>query len=105
VIFGRLTWSTLQWMGRLYILTDLRILRLAGVFTVDAYECPLRRIARTRIVRTSRERIVGVGSIEIIPQDEERAIDTWQTVARPKEVHETIVAAINRAKQHPFCDE
>jgi hypothetical protein len=105
LIFGRLTWATLQWMGRLYVLTDMRILRLSGVFTIDAYECPLRRIARTRIVRTSRERVVGVGSIEIIPQDEERAIDTWQIVARPKEVHETIVAAINRAKQHPFCDK
>src|SRR5438876_9252886 len=27
LIVGRLTWAILQWMGRLYILTDMRIIR------------------------------------------------------------------------------
>src|SRR5207249_6175706 len=28
VLAGRVMWAVLQWMGRLYVLTDLRILRL-----------------------------------------------------------------------------
>jgi hypothetical protein len=98
-ISARLIWATLQWMGRLYILTDMRILSLWGVFNIEVFDCPLRKIARTRLVRPTLERLVGVGSIEIIPQDESSAFGLWQTVARPRQVREQIIATINRAKQ------
>ena len=39
LIAGRVMWSTLQWMGRYYILTDLRILRVGGVFRVEIFAC------------------------------------------------------------------
>jgi hypothetical protein len=103
VLAGRLMWAVLQWIGRLYILTDLRILRLSGIFAVDIFGCPLRKVARARILYTMRERLFGLGSIEIVPSDEEYPIDQWQMVARPKEVHQQIVATINRAKQGMGC--
>jgi hypothetical protein len=96
---GRLMWSVLQWMSRLYILTDLRIIRLSGVFQLEIFDCPLRKVARTRILRTMREQICRLGSIEIIPSDERLPIGTWQMVSRPILVNEQIVAAVNRAKQ------
>jgi hypothetical protein len=99
VIVIRLMWATLQWMGRLYILTDMRILSLSGVFNVEVFDCPLRKVARTRLVRGLQDRVVAVGSVEIIPQDESYPFGLWQTVARPRQVHEQIVATINRAKQ------
>jgi hypothetical protein len=103
LIAGRVMWATLQWMGRLYLLTDLRILRLGGVFRIDIVACPLRKVARTRLTRTMRERLLHLGSIEILPQtdtDESLPDFAWQTIARPVQVQEQIVAAINRAK-HP----
>jgi len=103
VLSGRVMWGVLQWMGRLYILTDMRIVRLSGVFSVEIFDCPLRKVARTRLVRTMRERLTGVGTIEIIPSDEELPISYWNIVARPANVQEQIVAAINRAKQPPGC--
>ena len=99
VIVGRLLWATLQWMGRLYILTDMRILSLSGVFNVEVFDCPLRKIARTRLVRGLQDRMVGVGSIEIIPTDESYPFGLWHTVGRPKDVHARIQATISRAKQ------
>jgi hypothetical protein len=99
MIAGRLVWATMQWMSRLYILTDLRILSLWGVFNIEVFDCPLRKVARTRLVRHFLDRLVAVGSIEIIPQDESSAFGLWQTIARPKLVREQIVATINRAKQ------
>jgi hypothetical protein len=92
-------WAILQWMGRLYILTDLRVLRISGVFSVEIFDCPLRKVVRARIVSVSRERFVGVGSIEIIPSDETMPTAIWQTIAKPAEVYERLQAAINRAKQ------
>jgi len=98
-ISARLMWATLQWMSRLYILTDLRVLSVSGVFTVDIFDCPLRKIARTRVIRSWPERLVSVGSIEIIPQDDSLPFGLWQTIAQPSIVHEQMVATINRAKQ------
>jgi hypothetical protein len=99
LIAGRLMWGVLQWMGRLYVLTDLRIVRLAGVFAVDIFDCPLRKVARTRLIYTTRERVLGVGSIEIIPQDEEQPAGVWQTIAKPRHVHQQVLATIRRARQ------
>jgi hypothetical protein len=99
VIIGRLMWAVLQWMGRIYILTDQRVLRITGVFTVDLFDCPLRKVVRTRIVSSSPEKLVAVGSIEIIPSDEAMPSAVWQTIARPKEIHQRLQAAITRAKQ------
>jgi hypothetical protein len=99
IIIGRLMWAVLQWMGRIYILTDQRVLRITGVFTVDIFDCPLRKVVRTRIVSASRERLVGVGSIEIIPSDEAMPSAIWQTIPRPMEIHQRLQAAVARAKQ------
>jgi len=99
LITARVAWAILHWMGRLYLLTDLRILRLSGVFTTEIFDCPLRKVARTRLVPTFRERLLGLGSIEIIPSDDQRPCSTWQTIARPAHVHEQIQRAIARAKQ------
>jgi hypothetical protein len=96
---GRIMFAVLQWMGRVYILTDLRILRLSGVFRLDLYACPLRKVARTRVVYTPKERILGLGSIEIFPGDESIPDGVWYMIARPRRIHEQVVAAINRAKQ------
>ena len=97
-IAGRVMGSVLNWMGRLYILTDQRIVRLSGVFNVEIFDCPLRKVSRTRMVGTFRERLLRLGSIEIVPQDEDRPWGVWQTLARPQRVNERISAAIRRAK-------
>jgi hypothetical protein len=98
-IAGRLMWAVLQWMGRLYILTDQRVLRITGVFSVEIFDCPLRKVVRARLVSPPREKLVGIGSIEIIPSDETLPAAVWQTIAKPKEILERVRAAINRAKQ------
>ncbi len=97
VLAGRLMWAALQWMGRLYVLTDLRLLTVSGVLRAEVADCPLRKVARTRLLRSTVDRVLGIGSIEIIPQDPDAPCALWQQVARPVEVREQIVATLNRA--------
>src|SRR5438874_7139734 len=99
LIAGRLMFAILQWTGRLYVLTDLRIARISGVFNVNIFDCPLRKVARTRLISPQREKLLGVGTIEIIPSDESLPVASWRTIARPHRVHEVITATVNRAKQ------
>jgi hypothetical protein len=98
LVAGRIMWAVLQWMGRMYVLTDMRVIRLAGVFKLEIFDCALRKIARTQITSTLKERLCGTGSIEITPADETCPAGVWQTIRRPREVHELIVATINKAK-------
>src|ERR1051325_2198278 len=100
LIAGRLMWAILQWMGRLYILTDLRIIRVSGVLNVQVFDCPLRKVARTLLEISFKERLVRIGSIIIIPQDENLPISTWRMIPRPRQTHETIIATINKAKHN-----
>jgi hypothetical protein len=97
-IAGRIMWSVLNWMGRLYILTDQRIVRVSGVFNIEIFDCPLRKVGRTRMVSSFRERLLRLGSIEIVPLDECRSCGVWNTITRPQRVNEQINAAIRRAK-------
>lgn len=98
-LFGRLGWAALNWMGRLYILTDQRIVSISGILSGDVFNCLLRKVARVRLVYTFKERLFGLGTIEIIPMDEAVAIHAWQTVANARAVHKQIIATMNRAKQ------
>jgi len=43
LVAARLMWAIQQWTARLYVLTDMRILRIAGVFNVSIFDCPLRK--------------------------------------------------------------
>ena len=103
LVAGRVMYAVLQWMGRLYVLTDQRVIRMAGVFSVDLYDCPLRNIARTELTASIKERACRIGSIEIYPKytdgaDDGYCVGSWQTIPRPVDVHEQIVAAIRRAQ-------
>ncbi len=98
-ISARLVWATLQWFSRLYILTDMRLVSIAGVFQMQIFDCPLRKVVRTRVTRTDSERLTATGSIEIVPQDETSPFGEWKTIAHPVQIHDQIVAAINKAKQ------
>ena len=99
LMMGRLMWATLQWMGKLYVLTDMRIVAIKGVFTLEVFDCPLRKVARTQLDRTFKEQVCRVGSIMIVPQDEQMPFGAWQMVANPRRVHDFIKATIARAKQ------
>jgi hypothetical protein len=99
LIAGRVMWAVLHWMGRLYVLTDQRIIRLAGIFTVDLYDCPLRKVSRTQITHSIKEKLCRLGSIEVHPKEapDGLPVGIWQTISKPIQVHEQIVAAMRRS--------
>lgn len=98
VAAGRLMWATLQWVNRLYVLTDQRVLRLSGVFTIEVFECPLRRVGQTRVLVGLRERFLRLGSVEIQPADQDKAAALWQTIRKPREMNELLSQAVAKAK-------
>lgn len=101
LVAARLMWSALQWMGRYYLITNLRLIRLSGVFDFQTPAIPLRKVSAVRLYRTMSERLTGKGSIEITSGDHPMML--WQTVSTPKRVCDQVHAAVNKAQSNGHC--
>ena len=97
LVAGRVMWATVQWMGRYYILTDLRVLRVSGIFAIDIQACALRKVQGVNFYSYIGERLLGAGCIETGGPEGKMV---WQTVARPRAVHRMVAAAVARAQSN-----
>ncbi len=95
----RLAWTTLQWVSRLYVLTNRRVMRIRGIFNVDIFECELHRIQNTYLRLTWYERLLRLGTIDIATAGTGLIESTWYNVSRPLDVHEELRRAIARARR------
>lgn len=94
----RVGFALLQWVARLYVLTNRRVLRLRGILNIDLFECPLTRIQNTCLTLAWYERLVGLGSIAFATAGTGTFEASWTNVNHPLEVHERIRAAVHRAR-------
>ncbi|MBI4581041.1 MAG: PH domain-containing protein [Planctomycetes bacterium] len=96
---ARLGFALLQWVSRLYVLTNRRIMRLRGIFNVDLFECQLAKIQNTYLTLAWYERVTGLGSISFATAGTGGIEATWANVNNPLELHERVRSAIQRAQR------
>ena len=60
---ARVGFALLQWVSRLYVLTNRRIMRLRGILNIDLFECQLTKIQNTYLTLAWYERLTGLGTI------------------------------------------
>ncbi|MEX0777626.1 MAG: PH domain-containing protein [Phycisphaeraceae bacterium] len=92
----RLFWQFLEWLSRVYVLTDRRIIRVRGVLRVHVFECPLKQVQHTTAIYSVPERLVGLGTIGFATAGTAVTEAYWQMVAKPLQVHQTVVETLNR---------
>ena len=92
----RLSWQTLDWYNRLFVLTDRRIIRRMGVLRVSVFETKLKNIQHTSVFMRVRERVFGLGTIGFATSGSDVFDALWVMVRQPFAVHKTIVEAIRR---------
>jgi hypothetical protein len=91
--------AALQWVSRLYVLTNRRIMRLTGILNVDLFECPLTKIQHTYLTLAWYERLTGVGTIAFATSGTGGTEASWTHVQNPLELHERVRSAIHRAQR------
>jgi uncharacterized membrane protein YdbT with pleckstrin-like domain len=92
----KLFWQFLEWLSRVYVLTDRRIIRVKGVLRVEVFESLLKNIQHTECLFMLRERLFGLGTLGFSTAGTGLPEAYWQMVSRPLEVHQTVVQAIGR---------
>lgn len=96
---ARVGFALLQWVSRLYVLTNRRILRLRGIFNIDLFECSLVKIQNTYLTLAWYERLVGLGTISFATAGTGGVEASWTNVNSPLELHERVRSAIHRAQR------
>lgn len=92
----RLSWATFEWVARIYLLTNRRVMSIRGVMSAEIYAAPLHTIERAEVFATPGERLFRVGSV--VFESETMGRGAWEIVARPVEMHERLQHAIRRAR-------
>ncbi len=92
----RLFWQFLEWLSRVYVLTDRRILRVRGVVRVQVFECALTRIQHTQANFSLRERLFGLGTISFATAGTAVVEVSWRMLAKPLEVHQIVLRTLDR---------
>lgn len=96
---ARVGFALLQWVSRLYVLTNRRIMRMTGIVNVDLFECPLTKIQNTYLRLAWYERLTGVGTISFATAGTGGVEASWRHVGNPLELHERVRSAIHRAQR------
>ena len=95
IIIGRLGFGFLQWLSRCYVLTDRRLIRIRGVFTIDIFQCSLENIQNTFMVMTLPQRFLKLGNIELTTAGTSRVEAVWRHCRDPLSVHQKLLRAMN----------
>ncbi len=94
----RLAFGLLQWQSRVYILTNLRVLRIRGVARVEMFQCSLLQLKDVLLTAGVAERLVGLGTIGLVKNSSDKAAAYWQNIRRPEQVRRQILEAIDALK-------
>jgi uncharacterized membrane protein YdbT with pleckstrin-like domain len=90
--------ATLQWASQLYVLTNRRVLRFYGVFSVYVRELGLKQVAEVQAHASWYHPLLRLGSLCMTSAVADKPAIVWEHVARPEEVQEILRQAIRRAK-------
>jgi membrane protein YdbS with pleckstrin-like domain len=92
-------WQGLEWLTRIYVLTDRRVMRVSGVLRQTTVDMPLRRVQHVILYRSIRERLFGLGTLGFASAGGGGggAIDfAWYMITRPAERLELVRRTIER---------
>lgn len=92
----RFVWQFLEWLSRVYVLTDRRIIVVWGVLRVQIFETQLKQIQHTVTLFSVRERLFGLGTIGFATAGTGQIEAAWRMIAKPLEVHQIVIQTLNR---------
>ncbi len=93
----RIIVASLQWMSRLYVLTNLRFMRISGMIRPDVFACPLRKIRDVQLQALPGEKMLALGSLFFSIDSEQTPESSWTNISHPEDVLKTVKQAISKA--------
>lgn len=99
IVLIRIFWQFLEWLSRVYVLTDRRIITVAGVIRVLVFECTLENIQHTSTIFSLRERLFALGTLSFATAGTAISETYWLMLNAPLDVHQKVVQTLNRYRR------
>ena len=93
----RITVACMQWLGRMYILTDRRIMSVRGAVRSDVASWMLKDIRQLALSAGRADKLLGIASLLVVAGSDDVPQPAWTHLARPIEVHRIVSEAAGRA--------
>jgi len=99
LITARLFWQFLEWLSRVYVMTDQRVITVAGVLRVRVIDTPLSNITHSELFFSLRERFFALGTLGFNTAGTAFTEAYWVMIAKPLEVHAKVVETLKRYRR------
>ncbi len=93
--------ASVQWLGRMYVLTNRRLLWIFGTIRLTVVQCPLKSVRQTRVAESSVERILGLGTVLFTLDEQTISGGGWVNISQPHMVREAVEDAIGKLPPRP----
>jgi len=93
----RIVVASMQWLGRMYILTDRRMMRVRGVVRTDVAGWALKDVRGLSLSAGRADQLLGIASLLVVAGEDDTPQAAWTYLARPIEVHRIVNEAVRRA--------
>ncbi len=100
-----LGWYFLEWLSRAYVLTERRLIAVAGILFQSISEAPLRDVRTLAVTRSLIERILGLGSLGAGTAGTGAYEVVWVMLARPDAVLARVRRAVTDAAEGSNVDD
>ena len=94
---ARLVAAILEWVPTWYVLTNRRVVHVAGIREPRIQGCLLVDVRNTYLGAELLERPLGLGTITFVTDRDHEAPQSWRCVNAPQDVHARIRRAIENA--------
>jgi dephospho-CoA kinase len=92
-------WQAVEWLSRLYVLTDRRLIAIGGVLRQEIADVPLRKVRNIVVVRSLADRLLGLGTLGAATAGTDDYELVWAHLNRPHEVMRTVRGAVDGRPQ------
>ena len=97
-VSGRLFLAGIQWMSRLYVLTNRRVITIHGLTRFHVRQCPLTKVLGVDLSAGAAGRLLGLATLTFRVCQGEAGVGAWADLARPAEVRVQVEDAIRRCR-------
>ena len=91
---GRVIFSAISWTGKLYVLTNRRLLRVKGIYRYDVFDCPLKRVGQVNVTRNWMQAVLNIGTVKLDITGNPYADADWIDISNPEKAAQIISTTI-----------
>ncbi|HYE62323.1 MAG TPA: dephospho-CoA kinase [Phycisphaerales bacterium] len=95
ILVAVVVWQSLEWLSRLYVLTDRRLIAVAGVVRQSISDVPLRNVRNLVIVRSLADRLLGLGTLGAATAGTANYEVVWVELEKPNDVMRLVRKAVD----------